>query len=174
MLLKDCQKGYPIFILNRNDVVASQGKIVDVSRPHFDSRNPTSTTMVIDVTVDIDNKQTSFVMPEGSSIAYTDNLVISCDRADILHEVEAICSRNEEELKQTDIRKQTVQKCHAIIEDWNPAIRQQRESDERMTKMEQAVGELRSDVNGKFDMIMQKLGIAPAQPAMMPAQPSVH
>ena len=159
MLLKDTQKGYPIFILNRNEITACQGKIIDVSRPHFDSRNPSSTSMVIDVTVEIDGKQTSFVMPESSSVAYTDNLVLSCDRNDIMHEVEAICSRNEEELKQTDVRRQTVQKCKTILEEWNPAIKQQRESEERMTKMEKAMGQLRSDVNDKFDRIMQKLSL---------------
>ena len=161
MLLKDCQKGYPIFILDRNEITANQGKIIDVSRPHFDNRNPTSTNMVIDVTVDIDGKQTSFVMAENTSVAYTDNLVISCDRTDILHEIEAVLARNEEELKQTAFRQQMVKKCKEIIEDWNPAIRQQRESDERMLKMEKAMGEMRADVNGKFDIIMQKLGIAP-------------
>ena len=159
MLLKDCQKGYPIFILNRNEIAACQGKIIDVSRPHFDSRNPTNTGMVIDVTVEIDGKQTSFVMSENANIAYTDNLVISCDRTDIMREVEAICSRNEEELKQTAVREQTVQKCKAILEEWNPAIRQQREADERMTKMEKEMGQMRTDVNDKFLKIMQKLGI---------------
>lgn len=159
MLLKDCQKGYPIFLLNRNEIVASQGKIVDVSRPHFDTRNPTSTSMVIDVTVEMDGKQTSFVMPESANVAYTDNLMISCDRTDIMREVEAICNRNEEELKQTDMREQTVKKCKSIIEAWNPAIRQQREADERMSKMESNMEKMRSDVNDKFERIMQKLGI---------------
>lgn len=159
MLLKDCQKGYPIFLLNRNEIVASQGKIVDVSRPHFDNRNPTCTSMVIDVTVEMDGKQTSFVMPESANVAYTDNLVISCDRTDIMREVEAICNRNEEELRQTAVRQQTVQKCKAIIEEWNPAIRQQREADERMSKMEKEMGQMRTDVNDKFERIMQKLGI---------------
>lgn len=160
MLLKDCQKGYPIFILNRNDITATQGKIIDVSRPHFDNRNPSNTTMVIDVTVDIDGKQTSFVMPESASIAYTDNLVLSCDRSDILHEVEAICARNEEELKQTEIRQQTVNKCKSIIEDWNPAFKQQRETDERMTKIEGFVEDLRKsqrNTDSKMDKILQLL-----------------
>lgn len=159
MLLKDCQRGYPIFILNRNEINACQGKIIDVSRPHFDNRNPTSTSMVIDVTVEIDGKQTSFVMPESANVAYTDSLVISCDRTDIMREVEVICSRNEEELKQTAVREKTVQKCKAIIEEWNPAIRQQREADERMSKMEREMGQMRTDVNDKFERIMQKLGI---------------
>lgn len=159
MLLKDCQRGYPIFILNRNEINACQGKIIDVSRPHFDNRNPTSTSMVIDVTVEIDGKQTSFVMPESANVAYTDSLVISCDRTDIMREVEVICSRNEEELKQTAVREKTVQKCKAIIEEWNPAIRQQREADERMSKMEREMGQMRTDVNDKFERIMQKLGL---------------
>lgn len=160
MLLKDCQKGYPIFILNRNDITATQGKIIDVSRPHFDNRNPSNTTMVIDVIVDIDGKQTSFVMSEGSSIAYTDTLVLSCDRADILHEVEAICSRNEEELKQTELRQQTVQKCKSIIEEWNPSVKQQRETDERITKIENALDALQKnhvESDGKMDRILRLL-----------------
>lgn len=160
MLLKDCQKGYPIFILNRNDITAIQGKIIDVSRPHFDNRNPSTTTMVIDVTVEIDGKQTSFVMSESSSIAYTDNLVLSCDRSDILHEVEAICARNEEDLKQTPVREQTVKKCRSIIEDWNPAFKQQRETDERMTKIEGFVEDLRKsqkNTDSKMDKILQLL-----------------
>lgn len=160
MLLKDCQKGYPIFILNRNELTATQGKIVDVSRPHFDNRNPSSTTMVIDVAVDIDGKQTSFIMPESASIAYTDNLVLSCDRSDILHEVEAICASNEEELKQTDVRQQTVNKCKSIIAEWNPAFKQQRETEERMTKIEGFVEDLRKsqkNTDSKMDKILQLL-----------------
>lgn len=160
MLLKDCQKGYPIFILNRNEIAACQGKIIDVSRPHFDSRNPSSTSMVIDVTVEIDGKQTSFVMSESSSIAYTDNLVLSCDRNDIMHEVEAICSRNEEELKQTPVREKTVQKCKAILEEWNPAVRQQRETDERISKIENALDQLQknhTESDGKMDRILKLL-----------------
>ena len=160
MLLKDCQKGYPIFILNRNEIAACQGKIIDVSRPHFDSRNPTSTGMVIDVTVEIDGKQTSFVMSENANIAYTDNLVISCDRTDIMREVELICSRNEEELKQTAVREKTVQKCKAIIEEWNPAVKQQRETDERISKIETALTELQknhSDSDVKMDRILRLL-----------------
>lgn len=160
MLLKDCQKNYPIFILNRTDITATQGKIIDVSRPHFDNRNPSNTTMVIDVIVDIDGKQISFVMSENANIAYTDNLVLSCDRTDILHEVEAICARNEEELKQTETRQRTVSKCKAIIEDWNPAVKQQRETDERMTKIEGYVDALRKSQeksDGKMDRILKLL-----------------
>lgn len=160
MLLKDCQKNYPIFILNRNEINASQGKIIDVSRPHFDNRNPTSTSMVIDVTVEIDGKQTSFVMPESANVAYTDSLVISCDRTDIMREVEAICSRNEEELKQTPVREKTVQKCKAIIEEWNPTVKQQRETDERISKIENALTELQknhSDSDVKMDKILRLL-----------------
>lgn len=160
MLLKDCQKGYPIFILNRNEIKASQGKVVDVSRPHFDSRNPSATNMVIDVTVDVDGKQTSFVMHENASVAYTDNLVLSCDRTDIIREVEAICSRNEEELKQTAVREQTVQKCKMIIEEWNPAVKQQRETDERISKIEQTLEILQknnSASDGKMDRILKLL-----------------
>lgn len=160
MLLKDCQKGYPIFILNRGDIAACQGKIIDVSRPHFDNHNPSSTGMVIDVTVDIEGKQTSFVIPENASVAYTDNLVLSCDRTDIIREVEAICSRNEEELKQTGVRQQTVQKCKTIIEEWNPAFKQQRETDERITKIESALEALQknhSESDGKMDRILRLL-----------------
>lgn len=160
MLLKDCQKGYPIFILNRNEINACQGKIIDVSRPHFDNRNPTSTSMVIDVTVEIDGKQTSFVMPESASVAYTDTLVISCDRTDIMREVEAICSRNEEELKQTPVREKTVQRCKAIIEEWNPEIKNRRETEDRIGKIESALGILQknyAESDGKMDRILKLL-----------------
>lgn len=160
MLFKDLQKGYPVFLLDRTEITAKQGKIVDVSRPHFDNQNPTNTQMVVDVTIELDGKvQPVFVIPENSPVAYTDKLILSPDRDSILREVQAIMSRNEEELKLIPVREKTVKQCQSIIEEWNPAIRQQRETDERMTKMEEAVGKLRSDVNDKFDKIMQKLSI---------------
>ena len=144
MLFKDCQKGYPVFLLDRNEITAIQGKIIDVSRPHFDNQNPTATQMVVDVTIEVDGKQLPpFVMSENAPIAYTDKLILSTDRDSILREVEALLARNEEELSMVDVRKQTVAKCKQIIEDWNPAVKQQRETDERMTKIEGYVDELR-------------------------------
>lgn len=160
MLLKDCQKGYPVFILNRNEITVCQGKIVDVSRPHFDNHNPSNTSMVIDVAIDMDGKQSSFVMPENANIAYTDNLIITSDRTDILREVQAICSRNEEELKQTKVREQTVAKCKSILEDWNPELKERRMTDERISKIEGVVSMLKQNYessDAKMDKILKLL-----------------
>ena len=161
MLFKDCQKGYPVFLLDRNEITATQGKIIDVSRPHFDNQNPTTTQMVVDVTIEVDGKQMPpFVMSENAPIAYTDKLILSTDRDSILREVEAVLARNEEELSMVDVRKQTVEKCKQIIEDWNPEAKERRQTNERMTKIEDSVQGLRKYIEGndkKMDKILSLL-----------------
>ena len=161
MLFKDCQKGYPVFMLDRKEITAKQGKIVDVSRPHFDSHNPANTQMVVDVVIEIEGKQLPpFVIPETYGVAYTDSMIISTDRESIIKEVQVVLSRNEEELKLIPVREKTVKQCQSIIEEWNPAIKQQRETDERISKIETALTELQknhSDSDVKMDKILRLL-----------------
>ena len=161
MQFKDCQKDYPVFILDRNELNAQQGKIIDVSRPHFDPRNPSATQMVIDVTFEVDGKQQPpFVMPENAPVAYTDKFIISTDRETIIREVQAILSRNEQELSMVDQRKETVSKCKHILEDFNPELRERRKTEDRITKIEGCIDDLRSALatsDSKTDQILRLL-----------------
>lgn len=161
MLFKDCQKGYPVFMLNRKEVTAHQGKIIDVSRPHFDTQNPSNTQMVVDVIIEVDDKQMpAYVIPENSGVAYTDSMILSTDRDTILREVQAVLSRNEEELKLIPVREKTVRQCQAIIEEWNPEVKNRRETDERISKIETALKDIQknhTESDNKMDRILKLL-----------------
>ena len=161
MNFKDCQKGYPIYLLDRNDISVSQGKILDVSRPHFDANNPTGTQMVVDVLIELNGKQMpSFVIPENSGIAYTDKVILATDRDSIMREVEAILSRNQEELDMVPRRQETVEKCKAVIEEWNPEVKERRQANERMSNLESAVKGLKDYIktnDQKMDKILSLL-----------------
>ena len=130
-----------------------QGKVVDVSSAHIDHEHPGSLTMVIDVTLCFDGKQTVYVVQERSAVIYTPtNEVISTDLQQLLQEVSAIKQRSEEAIKAMPEHEQTISECDEILEQWNPSLREKRETDRRITAIEDTIGKLQDSMNDVVGM----------------------
>lgn len=138
MNFKECQKDYTVYRLSRNgNKSVDQGKMVEASMPHIDRNTPGSMQMVIDATITFGDKTRTYVIPEQASIIYTpDNEVISTDIQSILQEVEADKARSEEALKMHDTHVENVRVCDEILERWNPALKEKRETDRRISALE--------------------------------------
>lgn len=143
MLFKDLKSGCPVYIFNRSEVKVTQGKVVNVGIPHIDSHYGNPTEMVIDVTVDVDGQVKTYTFKDGTETGYANNLVISTGRDGILREVEALKAQSEQELAKRETYEENVKKCTIILSEFNPAFKEKKENEERFSKLENSVGELK-------------------------------
>lgn len=143
MLFKDLKNGYPIFIFDRTEVKVTQGKVANVGIPHIDSHYGNPTEMVVDVTVENDGQVKTYTFKDGTDTGYVNNLVISTGRDVILREVEALKTQSEQELAKRETYEANVQKCSTILSEFNPVFKEKKENEERFTKLEGSVGELK-------------------------------
>ena len=125
----------------------TQGKVVEVSGTHIDHEHPGSLAMVIDVTLSFDGKQTTYVVPERSAVIYTPTSeVIATDLQPLLQEVSAIKQRSEEAIKAVPEHETTIKECDGILEQWNPSLKEKRETDRRITALEEGMGSIKDSM----------------------------
>lgn len=145
MIFRDIKQGYPVYILNKQDLTILQGKVASAGFPRLDT-NPMSgkTEMVIDIAVDDGSGKTgSYVIPEGLSVTYAGNLVLATEKAALAGEVEAMKSSAEQALASVDRQREILDKTTALLSDLNPAFREKRENDKRFDDLESSVNELK-------------------------------
>lgn len=168
---KDLRAGNPVYLFDRNgDMnITMCHAATDASMPHIDYNSTQinlqrPNQMIVEVNIDIDGKTTQFVIPEDATVTVTpDSRVLSTDISMVLREVETLRQRSQEVIDSVSANQQRVKRCDELLEAWNPELRAKRETERRFTTIDKTINDLRSDVSGKFDMIMQKLGIAQSQ-----------
>lgn len=148
MLFKELKSGYPIFLFDRTNLEVTQGKVVNVSPSHLDTHYGNPTEMVVDLTVDVGGQTTTYTFKDSTEVGYAKNLVISSGRDVILREVEIVKTQAEQALAQVDSHKVAVEKCSQILSEFNPALKEKKETDERFSKLEGSVGELKDMIMG--------------------------
>lgn len=145
MLFKDIKQNYPVFILNKQDVTFSQGKVTSVSLPHMDNSNPmVMGKSVIDVAIETEGKSATYAIPENLSIVYAGDIVLSTDRDGITREVEAMKASAEQAIKNVERQKMIVEKSTSLLTELNPVFKERQENEQRMTKMENSIEELKN------------------------------
>lgn len=148
MLFKDLKNGYPIYVFDRSVVKVTQGKVANVGIPHLDSHYGNPTEMVVDITVDIDGQVKTYAFKDTTDTGYAGNLVISTVRDVIIHEVEALKTQSEQELSKRTMHEENAKKCTEILAEFNPVFKERKENEERFSKLENSVGELKDMIKG--------------------------
>lgn len=153
MIFRDIKQGYPVYILNKRELTISQGKVASAGFPRLDTNPMTGKTeMVVDVTVDDGSGKTgSYVIPEGLSVTYAGDLVLSTEKSGLSGEVEAMRSAAEQALASVDRQREIVDKAGALLSELNPAYREKAENDRRFDALEGSVGELKGLVRSLID-----------------------
>lgn len=151
LLFKDLKQNYQVFLLNTQDMTFNQGKVVSVSFPHFDMNNQSigigsnSTNMVVDVTIELDGKTSTYVIPENISITRTGNgnLVIATEKEGIVREIEALKSSSEQVLASVDYHKGVIEKADSLLAEFNPILKERQATEQRFKQIEDNVGEMK-------------------------------
>lgn len=143
MLFKDIKQNYPVYILNKQDVSFSQGKVTSVSFPHLDNSNAmVMGKTVIDVAIEVDGKSATYAIPENLSIVYASDIVLSTDKEGIMREVEAMKSSAEQAIKNVERQKTIAERAGTLLTELNPIYREKQENEQRIAKMESSIGEM--------------------------------
>lgn len=150
MLFKDLKTGYPVYIFHKDgEKRITQGKVTAISPSHLPPTPSMQTMqMVVDVTIDDGGFSRTYTMPDNISVTYANDLVLSTDREGIIREVEILKNQRVEELSKMDEYKKDVDACDKILAEWNPAFREKRETEERFSKIETSMADLKKMMAG--------------------------
>lgn len=154
MLFKELKQNYPVYILDKQAVSFTQGKVISVSLPRMNLSNgtmgmmPTSspTAMLVDVTIETDGRTATYSIPENLAVTYAGNIVLSTDREGISREIEAMRATAEQVLNSVDKQKEVLDKTKSLLAELNPAYKEKKETDERFNRIEGDVSEMKSMV----------------------------
>lgn len=151
MLFKDVKQNYPVYILDKQELTFSQGKVMSVGFPRMDVMskpvNPINTQMVIDVTVENGGKSATYTIPEGLSITYAGNIVLSTDKEGLIREIKAMKNSAESIINSMDKQKQILDKSNKLLSELNPAFKEKQEVDSRFANIENSINEMKEMFN---------------------------
>lgn len=149
MLFKDIKQNFPVYILDKQNMSFTQGKVQSVSFPHIDNSSPMGMgKTVIDVAIEADGKSGTYAMPENLSVVYAGNIVLSTDRDGIMREVEAMKTSAEQILSSVDKQKEIVEKSTALLTELNPEYRAKQQNEQRLSNLESSMKELKDMMAG--------------------------
>ena len=154
MLFKELKQNYPVYILDKQAVTFTQGKVISVSLPRMNVGNGTMsmmpssspTTMLVDVTIEADGRTATYSIPENTAVTYAGSTVLSTDREDISREIEAMRATAEQVLSSVDRQKEILEKTKCLLAELNPAYKAKKETDERFNRIEGDMSEMKSMV----------------------------
>lgn len=150
MLFKDLKIGYPVYIFHKDgEKRITQGKVTAIS-PSRLPQTPSLQTMqmVVDVTIDDGGSSRTYTIPDNLSVTYSNNLVLSTDRDGVIREVEILKNQCADELAKIEEYRKSVSECEKILTEWNPVFREKRETEERFSKLETSMSDLKSMMSG--------------------------
>ena len=150
MLFKDLKIGYPVYIFHKDgEKRITQGKVTAIS-PSRLPQTPSLQTMqmVVDVTIDDGGSSRTYAIPDNTSVTYSNGLVLSTDREGVIREVEILKNQCADELAKIEEYRKSVSECEKILTEWNPVFREKRETEERFSKLETSMSDLKSMMSG--------------------------
>ena len=154
MLFKELKQNYPVYILDKQTVTFTQGKVISVSLPRMNVGNGTMpmmppsspTAMLVDVTIEADGRTATYSIPENLAVTYAGSTVLSTDREGISREIEAMRATAEQVLSSVDRQKEILDKTQSLLAELNPAYKEKKETDERFNRIEGDMSEMKSMV----------------------------
>ena len=150
MAFKDVKQNYSVYILNKQDITITDGKVISVGFPHLDlNTKPTmgQSQMVVDVTIQANSKTATYSIPENLSVTYAGDIVLSTDKQGLMAEVEQMKNTAEKILESVPKQKEVVEKTTALLSELNPIYKEKKETEQRFSKIEESISRMESTVN---------------------------
>lgn len=140
MQFKDIQQLQTVYILNKQEMTVTRGKVTSKGFPRMPNNfKPGQNNMVVDITIEADGKTATYEIPEHLSITYANNLVLSTDSAGLIAEVENMRNTAEQILQSVDQQQKIFDKSKELLAELNPVYKEKQETDERLSKMESSI-----------------------------------
>lgn len=146
----DVKQNYSVYILNKQDITITDGKVISVGFPHLDlSTKPAmgQSQMVVDVTIEANSKTATYSIPENLSVTYAGDVVLSTDKQGLMAEVEQMKNTAEKILESVPKQKEVVDKTTVLLSELNPVYKEKKETEQRFSKIEESISRMESTVN---------------------------
>lgn len=149
MLFKDIKQNYPIFILDKQNLTLTQGKVISAGFPRVEMMPSTGKSeMVIDFSIEADGKTGTYVIPESLSVSYAGNLIISPDKTSLVNEIEAMKATAEQVLASVKHHEDVLAKSSGLLAELNPAYKERQEYERRLDSMEKSIADMKGLMEG--------------------------
>ena len=89
-----------------------------------------------------DGKQSIYSVVDTEQTAYSDTLVISCSKENIINEVNALKNQANDILRKMPDFEQTVKDCDNLLAELDTTFRDQQKTNERLDQMENKLDEI--------------------------------
>lgn len=140
-LFKDLKQGHTVYFFNRKNADFQRGVIAsDPSLPHYQTGQ---LTMIVDVPITIGSETKTYSIPETLSVTYYGDTCISTDMSSILHEVDQLANQADSALAAVPAWEKIKMQCSDLRETLNPEVKEKKILDERMTKLEGNMSEMK-------------------------------
>ena len=146
MIFKELKKGLPVYILNKNTLEYNQGKVIQDATPQ--RMNPTfGQGLLTDVSIEAGGVTKIWTLPADQKVAEMQNdsdTIIAIDKSTILAMVKSIHSECESYLEGVPHYEEKLEKAKGLISELDQNYKQQQQTEERFTKIEQSIDGIQS------------------------------
>lgn len=144
MQFKDIKQNYPVFVLDKKEMTVTTGKATAVGFPRMEMNPKTGKQeIVVDVTVEANGKTGKYAIPEGLSITYADNIVLSTNQQGLATEIEALQNAAKQYFQMKDYQQKVLDTSPTLLAELNPVYKERQETENRFNKIEGSISEMK-------------------------------
>ena len=145
MQFKDIKQNQTIFILDKQEFTVVQGKATSVGFSRVGTNPSTGKTeMLIDITVEYDGKTGNYAVPEHLSIAYTGNLIMTPNQADIVAEIKSAQHASDQYFAAEPHHRKVRDKAPGLLADMDPTYKEKQQTEQRFKTIETTVQDMKA------------------------------
>lgn len=109
---------------------------VGIPQPNIEGK------IVIDVTINVDDKIATYSIPEQLSITRANNLVLVINKEDLIPEIETLKTNAQMILDSVDKQKNILVKADSLLLDLNPLLKEKQQNEQRFSKIEDSLNQI--------------------------------
>lgn len=109
---------------------------VGIPQPNIEGK------IVIDVTINVDDKIATYSIPEQLSITRANNLVLVINKEDLIPEIETMKTNAQMILDSVDKQKNILVKADSLLLDLNPLLKEKQQNEQRFSKIEDSLNQI--------------------------------
>ena len=135
MIFRDIKQHNKVYILDKMNVTIDEGIVtaVGIPQPNIEGK------IVIDVTINVKDKQATYTIPEQLSVTRANNLVLAIDQKDLIQELETMKTNAKLII---DTQKTILQKADKLLLELNPVLKEKQQNEQRFSKIEDSLSQI--------------------------------
>lgn len=127
------------FTIKLADFASEQMVNSDGTNKHWDVSD---VKQIIDVTINVKDKQATYTIPEQLSVTRANNLVLAIDQKDLIQELETMKTNAKLIIDSVDTQKTILQKADKLLLELNPVLKEKQQNEQRFSKIEDSLSQI--------------------------------